>query len=86
MIASGQRDGIVIILAVILLLLALLAVFMWVQSSRREPLPHSAPPARTEVRIVDSLSRSVILVRLPASHTLHFSRFVPLGSLLQPQT
>jgi flagellar basal body-associated protein FliL len=55
MIASGQRDGIVIILAVILLLLALLAVFMWVQSSRREPLPHSAPPARTEVRIVDSL-------------------------------
>ena len=53
MLAAGQRDGAVIIVAVILLLLALVAVFMWVQSSRREPLPHAAPPASTELRTKD---------------------------------
>jgi hypothetical protein len=64
MLAAGQRDGAVIIVAVILLLLALVAVFMWVQSSRREPLPHAAPPAaRTELR-----TNNPEVSRVPAWH------------------
>jgi hypothetical protein len=59
MLATGhRRNGAVMILAVILLVLSLVAVFMWVQGSRREPLPHAVPPARTEVQRSDFIRAS----------------------------
>ena len=50
MLAAGQRDGAVIIVALILLLLALLAVFVWVQKPRPQPVT-PLPPVRSEWRV-----------------------------------
>ena len=51
MLAAGQRDGAVIIIAAaILIIFALLAVFIWVKKPRPEPPPQPVTPVRSQWR------------------------------------
>ena len=51
MLAAGQREGaIIIIAAAILILFALLAVFIWVKKPRPEPTPRPVTPSGAQWR------------------------------------
>lgn len=52
MLATGRREGRMLIIATVVLLFILLAVVLWFRVPRREIVP-TTPPARVQTNVVD---------------------------------
>lgn len=55
MLATGRREGRMLVIAMVVLLFVLLAVVLWFRVPRRDVVP-TTPPARVQLKVLDQVA------------------------------